>query len=165
MNKLFYHIARKQPAFTLPEMVVGMLLMAILFSFISMVYLLFVRQANRQLDTGRAMQEYISNRHTLQYDLDNASAIYYNSPDNQFIFRTKASDTIIYLFDKRGILRHCAGHTDTLQPGATLIGKTFARDSLMLVNSITLEYAGRFRECRMNLYKQYAIADLLNEHR
>jgi type II secretory pathway pseudopilin PulG len=164
MNKLSNHIVRKLPAFTLPELVVGMLLMAIIFSFISMVYLIFTRQASLQLATGRTMQEYLATRHSLQYDLERAAVVYYNTSSDNFIFRTTTSDSIAYRFDATGILRSRAGHTDTLQPGATIIEKTFENDSLFLIKTITLEYTGRFNQCHMYLQKKYAIADLLNQH-
>src|SRR5688572_19321926 len=107
MNNRISHMARTLPAFTLPEMVVGMLLMAILFSFISMVYLIFSRQAGRLLDTNRYSNEYRATRHILRYDFEKAAGVYYNELGRNFILRVNApsakTDTIIYHFDGRGI--------------------------------------------------------------
>jgi type II secretory pathway pseudopilin PulG len=167
MNKVSDNMARKLPAFTLPELVVGMLLMSIVFSFISMVYLIFSRQAGKLLETNRYTNEYRATRRVVRYDFEKAVGVYYNTTANSFILKTFTSsgktDSIVYSFHAKGIVRSHAGHTDTLQPGATVIDKTFVSDTLLLINHITLEQTGRFNNGRLYLQKKYAITDLLNQ--
>ncbi|WP_090391219.1 type II secretion system protein [Niabella drilacis] len=157
---------RKIPAFTLPELVVGLLLMAILFGVIATVYMILARQSAHYFTTHRFFTGYYLTKKQLQQDFEKARSIRLDAEHHQLILREEkgvALKTITYRLDTAFIVRSDGDRSDTLYPGARIAAQRYLNDSTPLLVSIKLQHRYGTQYFHTSLGKHYAQADLLND--
>ncbi|ANH80030.1 hypothetical protein A8C56_02685 [Niabella ginsenosidivorans] len=163
LKKKFSHTLN---AFTLPELVVSMLLMAILFGVIATMYMIITRQSRRNFETNRFFTEYFTTKKIMQNDMEKATGVTAETDPERIIIQIKASngtlETISYQVDSNYILRNIGVRTDTLKPGGRITNRTIVNDTLPLITGIRLQHRYKGQLFYTYLQKKYATDDLLN---
>ncbi|MCF3107864.1 hypothetical protein LL912_03645 [Niabella sp. CC-SYL272] len=157
---------RRIPAFTLPELVIGLLLMAILFGVIATVYMILARQSGHYFAGNRFFTDYYITKKLLQRDIEKARTVKLDPERNQLILQTKTgnhSRTTVYQLDTAFIVRTEPGRSDTLRPGAGIVAQRPINDSTPLLVYLKLRHRYRDQYFYTYLQKRYAKADLLND--
>lgn len=157
---------RKIPAFTLPELVIGLLLMAILFGVIATVYMILSRQSGRYFTGNRFFTDYYLTKEILQRDVAKAATLRLNPERNQIILQVKKDTllaTVIYQLNTAFIVRMEPGRSDTLRPGAWIAAQRHVNDSSLLLAALKLQHRYHTQDFYTHLQKRYASAELLND--
>ncbi|MBO9620910.1 MAG: type II secretion system protein [Niabella sp.] len=153
------------PAFTLPELVVSLLLMAILFGIIATVYMIFSGQSRRSFETNRFFSEYSTTKKILQNDFEKARMIRFDTDGKSLLLQEtdhKNNPVVVrYQLDSSYLIRTTGERADTLHPGGLLAGRTIVQDTLPLVTFIKLQHRWHGQVFYTYLQKNYALAELL----
>lgn len=156
--------AGKIPAFTLPELVVGLLLMAILFSVLATVYTILGNQSAHYFATNRFFTDYYITKKQLQQDFEKARTIRLNPAFNQIILQNNKGitlNTIVYQLDSAFIVRTYQGRSDTLLPGAWIAAQRNVNDTSSLLAFLKLQHHYGAQPFYTFLQKRYARTDIL----
>lgn len=162
-NKPYY--SKKIPAFTIPELVVSMLLMSILFGIIATVYMIITKQSQRNYAITQIFTEYISTKKVMQNDFDQATTATLGQLNkiSLRIFAQNQPITITYEIDSLYILRRIDEKTDTLLPGAVITQTTIVADTIPLLTTLKLSHLYKGLHFSSILEKKYAVSDLLTD--
>ncbi|MGJ7030932.1 hypothetical protein [Niabella hirudinis] len=166
MHSLKKIYSRRIPAFTLPELVIGLLLMAILFGVIATVYMILSRQSAHYFAGNRFFTDYYITKKLLQRDFEKARTVKLDPERNQIILQTKTGNalkTTVYQLDTAFIVRTEPGRADTLRPGAGIAAQRNVNDSTPLLATLKLRHRYREQYFYTYLQKRYARADILND--
>lgn len=166
MHSLKKIYGRRIPAFTLPELVIGLLLMAILFGVIATVYMILSRQSAHYFTGNRFFTDYYITKKLLQRDFEKARTVKLDPERNQIILQKKTGSmltTTVYQLDTAFIVRTEQGQTDTLRPGAGIVAQRHLNDSTPLLSALKLQHRYRAQYFYTYLQKRYARADILSD--
>lgn len=165
MNSQKNSLQKKWNAFTLPEVMVGLLLMVVVYTFAATAWSIYARRAASIFATEREAAEQLVACRLLQTDLNQAFEVWMHGDGKLLHLRRvgyfRDTERISYIFAPRYMLRTRNGVEDTLRPGARLVSTGLLHDTLPLVCSITLEFDLGGREIRNVFRKEYALADII----
>ncbi|WP_300600656.1 hypothetical protein [Niabella sp.] len=159
-------VTRRIPAFTLPELVIGLLLMAILFGVIATVYMILARQSGHYFAGNRFFTDYYVTKKLLQRDVEKANTVRLDPERNQLILQMKsgpAFTTTVYQLDTAFFVRTDPDGSDTLRPGASIAARRYVSDSSTLVASLKLQHRYQAQYFYTYLQKRYARSEILND--
>jgi len=158
---------KKLPAFTLPEMVISLLIMSILFATGWAVYMIVNKQARSMEEKNSFYTDYFLTKSVLQRDFTRPGLVTV-SDDRKKLTITPTHDEAaaksslsIYL-DSAYLLRTEGDRVDTLKPGAIIENISFMQDTLPLVQFIKMRTIYNQRSFFTYLQKDYSAAEILS---
>jgi hypothetical protein len=149
------------PAFTLFELILGMLLSAIVIGVVYSAWFLFSRVYQGYIDTGSSQSEIIAFRKVLAADMDKASLL--KVADNELVLLDSAgAEQLRYLVIDGGVLRKHTAVLDTFPLEQVVLQPAFeygeVRDSL--ADQLTFSFFFKGEPLSISLSKSYSSQDL-----
>ena len=165
MKTLCYN--KKLNAFTLPEMVISLLIMSVLFAMGFAIYMIVNKQVRGMEEKNSFYADYFLTKSVLKRDFtrpglitisDDRSKLSIVIPRNE-----PANDSPLeIIFDSAYILRAQGDRVDTLKPGATIESIGFMQDTLPLVQFLKIRTIYHQKPFFTYLQKDYSAAELLS---
>lgn len=157
--------SRKFAAFTLPEVIVSMLLTAILLTTASVIYMILSRQFQATEAKNRFYSDYYTTHKMIDSELEKAFFVLAGDSENTIELQMKRrdanNDPIFYEMYQDYILRTKGERTDTLQPGGIITAFKTLSDTLPLITQIKIEYRYQQLIFFANHKKNYAAEQIL----
>lgn len=153
------------PAFTLPEIVVSLLLIAILFATGSTIYTIINKQASSILHKNSFYADYYITKQALKNDFAKPGIITLSDDHTRlkidYFCGATPPCSITYLLDSLAITRMEGEKKDTLHPGATIAAIYLLNDSLPLVSTIALRSWYKNTPVYTQLVKHYSAEEII----
>ena len=165
MNRKIKNIfVAKADAFTLPELVVSMLIMAILFTFGASVYMILLRQSQGIYKKNSFYSDYFVTKKAMERDVEQAFLI--TVSDENTVLRLQQADQpaasdIFYKIDTGYIVRVKGESSDTLLPGGKIAAIEKLNDSIPLIRLLTIQHYYNQKPFYTHLQKNYSSEQLL----
>jgi type II secretory pathway pseudopilin PulG len=166
MKKRFAYKTKTVAAFTLPEVVVSVFLMAILFTVGTFIYTIISQQFRVSAEKNRFYSNYYVTQKVMRSDMGKAFTATVTDDNTvinlQMNRDAAAAETILYKMDSAYILRVQGERTDTLLPGGTIAAYKTLSDTIPLANYIKIEHRYGQRPFFTYLEKHYASEQILS---
>lgn len=163
--KCLYIRNKKLRAFTIPELVVSLLLISVLFMTGFAIYMIMQKQANNLTAKNNFYTDYFITKSVLQRDFSEPGIITVSGDRRIVQIKAERNDSttsqVTLLFDSAYILRTQGDQIDTLLPGAVIEQTHFLQDTLALVDFIKIRSAYNKKNIFTYLEKDYSAAELL----
>ena len=154
-------------AFTLPEIVISLLLISILFTIGLTIYMIVSKQGSLLSEKNSFYADYAVTKQALKNDFSKPGAV--TVSDDKTAINIQYEDgkrgvslQITYLLDSARTIRMAGDNTDTLQPGGIIVGTQTVSDSLPLVNVIKICSWYKDKPFFTYLQKNYSAEELLS---
>lgn len=158
---------KKLQAFTLPEIVISLLIMSILFATGFAVYMIVNKQVRSMEEKNSFYTDYFLTKSVLKRDFTRPGLI--TISEDRKIISIKMSDDgrtsnqpLEIQLDSAYILRAEGDRIDTLKPGATIESIGFMQDTLPLVKFIKMRTIYNQKPFFTYLQKDYSAAEILS---
>ncbi len=165
MKKRFAYKTKTVAAFTLPEVVVSMFLMAILFTVGTFIYMIISQQFRVSAEKNRFYSDYYVTQKVMRSDMEKAFTATITDDNTVVTLQMRrdaaAAETILYKMDSAYILRVQGERADTLLPGGIIAAYKTLNDSIPLVNYVKIEHRYGQKPFFTYLEKKYAAEQIL----
>ena len=156
---------QKLKAFTLIELLIGLIISSLVISFSYLCYGIVFEQFESYKTTKHEIYEGMQINTLLERDLDNAHIAYYSAPSLTLINENKAD--LKYHFDKAFIVRNNGEEKDTFNLKVNKTNPIFIMNNneepLKLLKALSLEIELLDDKETLHYTKRYGAAVLLNE--
>ncbi|MCH5718174.1 PulJ/GspJ family protein [Niabella hibiscisoli] len=165
MNPTCYH--KKLSAFTLPEMVISLLIMSIVFATGFAVYMIVNKQVRNMEEKNSFYTDYFLTKSVLQRDFSRPGLITISDDRKKLTISAPGgganSDQPLEIYlDSNYVLRAQGDRIDTLKPGATIESISFMQDTLSLVTFVKMRTIYHQKAFFTYLQKDYSAAEMLS---
>ncbi|HMR85271.1 MAG TPA: hypothetical protein PKE30_19140 [Niabella sp.] len=158
---------KKLYSFTLPEMVISLLLISILFATGLTIYMIINNQINLIISRYTFYNDFFITKQVLKSDFAKPGTAIISKDSNRIDLNYRGMKEhhpakISYLFDSSFILRIDGSRTDTLTPGGIISKIQLLTDSLPLLNSAKIESWYKGKAFHIQLEKTYSTEELFS---
>lgn len=166
MRTFFTYRFKNIAAFTLPEVVISMLLVAILFTFATVIYMIIFQQFQTSAEKNSFYSDYYVTEKIMRSDMEEAFTVKVTNDKTILKLQMKrgavVANNIIYKMDSAYILRVLGERADTLLPGGTIAAYKTLDDTIPLVNYIKIQHRYQQKAFFTYLEKKYAAEQMLS---
>lgn len=127
----------KLNAFTLPELIITMIILLVLYLLLSMVYETIVKDNRKSENKNRFFLSYSEEHHIVENDIDKCSFLFRKDSD-AIIANIDNNRNVVYLFKDSFVLRSEGPIMDTLFPGGKINSISTFRDSGNLITAFSI---------------------------
>lgn len=165
MNLTNYN--KKLPAFTLPEMVISLLIMSIVFATGLTIYTIINKQVRSMEEKNSFYTDYFMTKSVLQRDFTRPGVVTVSDDLKKLTITSSnssaaAGSTLDIYLDSAYLLRAEGDRVDTLRPGAIIENIGFMQDTLPLVRFVKMRTIYHQKPFFTYLQKDYSAAEMLS---
>jgi competence protein ComGF len=130
---------KKIKAFTVIELIIGLLISSIVISVSYYVYFLFFTQLIKQQNKNNVVNEFQLFKKVFNNDFKNALSVKDTLDKNMLLINFAKQENIVYLFDQKDIIRSLNEKNDTFNFSGRIDNIQLLDDTMPLITQIQIE--------------------------